>query len=291
MNIFKILANGDGSINEANISAFLGYLLNPNEDHGLGYEVLSRFLLANFDDEIYEIESIEQFEFDILFEQAFRSKEDTKKDIVDIVILCYKSAPRRGENIVRNILVNRGQLNKIILIENKINSSSRNEKQLSRQYLKTKSTLEELIPDFLSFSSIKTIYITPSSRVKNSKKNFELEFIEFQQQHDPDSENSNHIKWKSANDGLSLISILKSIISEETSGEIEAINEYTKHTLISFIRYIDNDFKSSFQIKREGKFQKDLFYDLETYLIKYNDNLNIAANNLLLKFSAYLTST
>lgn len=33
MNIFKILASGHGSISETNISAFLGYLLNPNEDH------------------------------------------------------------------------------------------------------------------------------------------------------------------------------------------------------------------------------------------------------------------
>ena len=44
MNIFKTLATGDGSINEPNISAFLGYLLNPNEDHGLRDELLKRLL-------------------------------------------------------------------------------------------------------------------------------------------------------------------------------------------------------------------------------------------------------
>ena len=44
MNIFKTLASGSGSINEPNVSAFLGYLLNPKEDHGLGDAFLKKFL-------------------------------------------------------------------------------------------------------------------------------------------------------------------------------------------------------------------------------------------------------
>ena len=44
MNIFKVLADGDGSINEANISAFLSFLLNPKNDHGLNDELLKRIL-------------------------------------------------------------------------------------------------------------------------------------------------------------------------------------------------------------------------------------------------------
>ena len=35
MNIFKILSSGDGSIKEPSISAFLGYLLDPRQEHGL----------------------------------------------------------------------------------------------------------------------------------------------------------------------------------------------------------------------------------------------------------------
>lgn len=42
MNIFKILANGKGSVNEENISAFLGYLLDPSGDHGLRHEFIKR---------------------------------------------------------------------------------------------------------------------------------------------------------------------------------------------------------------------------------------------------------
>ena len=48
MNIFKILASGNGNISETNVSAFLGYLLNPNEDHGLKDEFVKLFLLSLF---------------------------------------------------------------------------------------------------------------------------------------------------------------------------------------------------------------------------------------------------
>lgn len=44
MNIFEILSKGKGSINEENISSFLGYLLNPVENHDLDSEFFERFL-------------------------------------------------------------------------------------------------------------------------------------------------------------------------------------------------------------------------------------------------------
>ena len=44
MNIFKILSSNDGSINEPNVSSFLAYLLNPNEDHGISSLLLQEIL-------------------------------------------------------------------------------------------------------------------------------------------------------------------------------------------------------------------------------------------------------
>ncbi|WP_046174020.1 PD-(D/E)XK nuclease family protein [Domibacillus indicus] len=44
MNIFKVLSSNDGSINEPNVSSFLAYLLDPNENHGLGSKLVERFL-------------------------------------------------------------------------------------------------------------------------------------------------------------------------------------------------------------------------------------------------------
>lgn len=44
MNIFAALSNGKGSINEENVSSFLAYLLDPNEDHNLDRNFLDKFL-------------------------------------------------------------------------------------------------------------------------------------------------------------------------------------------------------------------------------------------------------
>ena len=44
MNIFETLQKGKGCINEENVSSFLGYLLNPNEDHDLKTTFFESFL-------------------------------------------------------------------------------------------------------------------------------------------------------------------------------------------------------------------------------------------------------
>ena len=62
MNIFKALCNGKGSINEENTSSFLGYLLNPYEDHGMKDEFLYAIKKHSYPlDNIKEREMFEQF--------------------------------------------------------------------------------------------------------------------------------------------------------------------------------------------------------------------------------------
>ncbi|VEH68588.1 Uncharacterised protein [Rodentibacter pneumotropicus] len=41
---FKVLNNGDSRLYEPSMSAMLGYLLDSNEDHGLGSIFVKRFL-------------------------------------------------------------------------------------------------------------------------------------------------------------------------------------------------------------------------------------------------------
>ena len=48
MNIFKILSSNDGTLKEPNVSSFLAYLLDPNEDHGLGDSLL-KSILSDFE--------------------------------------------------------------------------------------------------------------------------------------------------------------------------------------------------------------------------------------------------
>ncbi|MFA6145651.1 MAG: hypothetical protein WCW84_11515 [Sulfurimonas sp.] len=44
MNLFKILSSGDGRINEPNVSAFLGFLLDSSESHGLESRFVEKIL-------------------------------------------------------------------------------------------------------------------------------------------------------------------------------------------------------------------------------------------------------
>ena len=81
MNIYKTLATGDGRIDEANVSSFLGYWLDPNEDHGINDELLKALItylnrespdntLKSFihdkDENVRNFSSRSQFEFIIL---------------------------------------------------------------------------------------------------------------------------------------------------------------------------------------------------------------------------------
>ena len=249
MNIFKILANGDGSINEPNVSAFLGYLLDPYEDHGLGYEFLERVLdliMNKFIKEERNKFKARMYEYEILFEQAFRddTKEDKKKEIVDIIILCFKRNLNKKETIVESIISETRQLEHIVLIENKIKIGSKTKHQLERQYENTKIVLDKILQD-KSRTNIHSIYITPDD------KSFSEEFNSFNNQ-----EMKTHFIWKGKteidyDETNEIYTILTNIVSDESNAKIEAINEYTKHTLISFIKFIENDFKSQFIEKIE----------------------------------------
>lgn len=129
MNIFRVLAQGDGTINEPNVSAFLGYLLNPTEDHGLDSLFLEEFLKQHYqfckkfrktsnrqgqklkdknNPDPYswlndDFRTTGKYEVKVFFEQAFKdiinektskkidNKETlNKREIVDIILIIYE---------------------------------------------------------------------------------------------------------------------------------------------------------------------------------------------------------
>ena len=234
MNIFKILANGDGTINEANVSAFLAYLLDPKADHTLEYEFLDQFLESIFEDEKF---NTGKFDYEIFLEQAFR-EEDKSKNIVDIVIICYSIEKGTSkESLVKRFLENTKIIHKVVIIENKIKTSSISPGQLLNQFSSTKYELSDDLAD-----EIYSVYLTPdhnslieefqTARIKKSK----------------------HIFWKSNRENtVSVFAILKDIIYKESIGDIEPVSPYTVHTLKAFCKFIENDFKSIKQEQKERK--------------------------------------
>lgn len=247
MNIFKVLANGDGTINEPNISAFLGYLLDPYQDHGLGFEFLDRFLKKI---EFLDLEDFisPNYEYEILFEQAFRDQPELKNEIVDIVILCFENKnPNTKQKSTLNLIQDKRELKYIFLIENKVNNGSKSKDQLRNQFL---NTIKELKIDENSVKVI-SVFITPDNRMYNEN------FSSF-----TENEEKVHFIWKKKNgdDKNELYGIIKEIIRDEGDGEIEAINEYTRHTIISFLKFIESDFKSQLKEKIERKRSNDGSY-------------------------------
>jgi len=280
MNIFKILANGDGTINEANVSAFLGYLLDPNQDHGLGYEFLQRFLELVIDFEQNNA-TVREFDYNIILESAFKDTQD-KNSIVDLTILCFKNiSTNKKQSIAVDLMKNERSLEYVFLIENKIRNSSITLGQLEKQY---RSTLSEInandsisIPD----EKVYSIYLTPKDKANN--QGFSNEFKRLS------NIEKEHIFWNE--DDNSINEMIKKLIQDESNGQIEAINEYTKHTLISFSRFIENDFKSEIQEKKENKqglFQKDISSTLDQHLVKYESELSHSTNGFLTKFDTYI---
>ncbi|MBK8516213.1 MAG: hypothetical protein IPL55_07955 [Saprospiraceae bacterium] len=66
--------------------------MDPYQDHGLGFEFLERFLGRVFEKKEEKF-NIRSYDYEILFEQAFINEDNEikKKEIVDIVILCFES--------------------------------------------------------------------------------------------------------------------------------------------------------------------------------------------------------
>ena len=160
MNIFRILSSNDGSINEPNVSSFLAYLLNPNEDHGISslllQSILNEFLSVDenylkkiqFDGRITDLSTYSGFSINIIPELSVVIQNDNKKK-------------RRDIDIVIEITNNKtSELLYSICIENKIKDSSicKNDSQLEDELtgLKYYYSENELNPE------IYVIYLTPS---------------------------------------------------------------------------------------------------------------------------------
>lgn len=267
MNIFKVLANGDGSINEPNVSAFLGYLLDPYQDHGLGYMFLESFLSKIIYDDNFEFD---KYEYKVYLEQAFKdeNKPRKQKEIVDIMICCYSQNSSKGkEKKFINNSIEKSEIKHVFLIENKIKSNPTKD-QMKHQFENFSNTLVELN---LMCKSVYSIYITPDDDQRRK------EFIEFTL-----NEKSRHLFWKYKNENESenddIVSLLKDVLLSEENFESDPINEYIKYTLKSFIQFINCGFKSELQEKRTRK--NDGSYTLRQNNLNEKFDIFVKLNNL-----------
>lgn len=228
MNIFRILAQGDGTINEPNVSAFLGYLLNPNEDHGLGSRFVELFLQQHCiqakellideykldwlfkENRIVDLSTNSNYEINVFFEQAFakkQSKNNEEKDtksVVDIILIIHEVEKQKKEKYFENYLKNEKTLKHIFLIEVKItdnavklkNDNKEKEGQLTKQVEDTKNEISTLLgfskTDEWLNKNISIIFVTPDSDKREDTRAYKA----FEELESNDLHRS-HIFWNS----------------------------------------------------------------------------------------------
>lgn len=200
MNIFEILSQGKGSVNEENISAFLAYLLNPNETHGLKDIFLKRFLTL-IDNNLATDDTLQLN--DILLEERFyNSKNDW----------CSLDITLRLNNLSNRDI--------FIAIENKINKQAFKQKQLQNEinYMCFSEEIQE-------YKKKKIILILP---YENKAPNETIKTID-----ETNGFEYANITWNS------ILKILKDILTKENSCEIPPLCEYIRHTIKAFISYME----------------------------------------------------
>nr|WP_299034967.1 PD-(D/E)XK nuclease family protein [uncultured Tenacibaculum sp.] len=281
MNIFKILANGHGTVSETNVSAFLGYLLDPNADHGIGYEFLNLFLEEVLSEKNTSDETDfkpYQYDYQVFFEQKFKETNNNKSEAIDICIVCYETKNEgKSMSVMSDFISNNKEIKSVFLIENKIKGEP-TKGQLSNQFLAFKDQFSEIKPDF-NIDNIHSVYITPETIKFNNE--FDTNTIKIQ--------NKTHLHWNNNDDeNNSIKKLLQEILIKEANYEIDPLNEYTKHTIKAFIQFINNDFKSIKEEKSERKSNQDFHNSTESLFNKYKDILDEESRRLVIKFEDYL---
>jgi hypothetical protein len=278
MNIFKILGSGANKLKETNVSAFLGYLLNPYADHGLGSSFLELFLeplIHQYQENLKAISydlSSNLFDVEVAYEKGVNNVEGNDgTSIIDIVIKISKKTETNKRSLI-SMFQNYEPL-ALILIENKISSGSFTKSQIIEQYERAIKFLDNQFKENKDQKILNkykercfSIYVTPSG------EKFSDEIVEFSK----DGMKGLLINWNNTEGySPSVVLMLENLLKEENAGAIQPIEEYTKHTIKAFINFIKSDFKSEVEEKIEGKGIPKYFNNIEESLKYQSEDKNM----------------
>ncbi|WP_171656316.1 PD-(D/E)XK nuclease family protein [Paenibacillus foliorum] len=288
MNIFKILASNDGSINEPNVSSFLAYLLDPNENHGLDSVFLEYFLtpviLGNkdsfkeliYNDRIRNLSKRSPYSISVQAEMTVMLDTETSKqktrDIDILIEIFHSSDPHRARFA--------------FCIENKIKDGAiqKGGNQLYEeltgliQYYASRSAADGRGVSSAQIPALSFIFLTPKRNIRAVEEFAELvDKLEF-----TDSIKNipcYHMTWgpdaaqTQEEAPAHVVAMLNRTLQDEACGNIEPIYDYTKHTLKSFLTFIKSDFHSYKEEKTAGTERRsygktipEFYYDVFTEL-------------------------
>lgn len=279
MNIFRILSSNDGSINEPNVSSFLAYLLDPNEDHGL-----SSLLLQEILNDIIEIDNkfLTKIQFNNRITDLSKYSGYSINIIPELSVNLEKKGKRkrRDIDIIIEIIDNKtNELIYSICLENKITDSSinKNDSQLEDELI----GLENYYSESEQNPEIYIIYLTPTPS-NQSRDSFEK--LDYNKKY--------HLFWD--NDKNSIFNKLIRIFNNERDGLIDPINNQSSYLIKSFLSFIKTNFKSYIEERKEKLEKKSYGKPVIDLLREFSSTLEMdkeyKIDFIRSKFSEYVLS-
>ena len=267
---------GKSRLHETSMSAMLAYLLNPNQDHGLGDKFLNSFLELAGKNGIYEdYINNDSIKFQLDLEVLYTNINTKKENYIDIQIKILDKSYR--------------ELHRII-IENKIKSEASNSSQLNRYYEAVINDKNNDDAFELEKKNLSIIFLTPSQKHKGLNKEFD----------NLKSDNKVWIYWNSDDEATTIVKLIQNILELEQKAEISPINEYIKHTLKAFTYFINRtinirngknrvgedigDIKQEKEIRISDKLYTIILRDSGQIQLLDEDGEKVPARPLLRKF-------
>ncbi|MBR1604845.1 MAG: PD-(D/E)XK nuclease family protein [Alphaproteobacteria bacterium] len=270
MNIFKALSQGKGAVNEENTSSFLAYLLNPNEDHGLGNVFLCEFLTSleqaqakkdNLSEILKNIIDKNQLKYEnkdikVRLETKYNvAREDKNTCAIDFELV-FENSENGSEEFK-------------FCIENKTKVNSVTPNQLQEEYEAVINARKENENN----SKIVMIYLTP-----DSDKCLE----EYQKLTTQSYDSSAWITWYSTDENntscRTIKNMIENLMEKERSCKIAPIPEYLLHTLKAFLFFFVKPVSSRRNEVVTGEF-REIKYGEDYTIRKYkNGRIEVVDN-------------
>lgn len=265
MNLFKILASGDGRIDEPNVSSFYAYIIDPFEGHGLGSRALQALLAPLIAENKEYYKELGNLNNMLKGKQRYDVWVDTEISVyLDQSKETSNKNKRRDIDILVEIINPKEEIEFAFCIENKIRRGSEQVNQLREEM----DGLKNYYMGMKENPKIGLIYITPDfSEASNKIYKDDTEKMDFPHIHMTWNSNFSNLSADSEKYKYVFYQLL-GILDGETKGLSEPIFDFTKHTIKAFLSFIDSDFKSLKEEKGEGRWAKTVFKDFEEFISK-----------------------
>ncbi|MCL1820235.1 MAG: PD-(D/E)XK nuclease family protein, partial [Oscillospiraceae bacterium] len=207
MNIFKVLASGKKPMYEEQMSSILAWLLHPQMEHGLGHELLSRFI-ASISNDCGKLTKTadnlrNRLRGEAVSDFGMELEENVTTAFIDILISID---------------------NWKIAVENKLYSGSTMENQLNKEY-------NGIISKYNDKPCV-LIYLVPTDDFGELHRKVQREYNSFDKTRLRSGDFLKLMTWQENNIGCpSVVSLLENLLKDESIGKTEPISDYARHTL------------------------------------------------------------